>query len=61
RKRIYYYDDQREIIEEGSDYSGRINVTHSHEPENGSGTAILIIDSVQLSDQGEFICIVHDT
>ncbi|KAI2656241.1 Cell surface glycoprotein MUC18 [Labeo rohita] len=49
------------VIEEGSDYTGRIKVTHSHEPQNRRGTVILIIDSIQLSDQREFICIVHNT
>uniref|UniRef100_A0A672QI26 Cell surface glycoprotein MUC18-like n=1 Tax=Sinocyclocheilus grahami TaxID=75366 RepID=A0A672QI26_SINGR len=58
RRRIYYYDDQNEIIEEGSEYAGRIKVTHSHEPQNARGSAILIIDNVQLSDQREFICTV---
>ncbi|KAK2881087.1 hypothetical protein QQF64_008574 [Cirrhinus molitorella] len=60
RRRIYYYDDQNAIIEEGSDYAGRINVTHSYEPQSERGSAILIIDNVQMSDQREFICIVHD-
>ncbi|RXN23887.1 cell surface glyco MUC18-like isoform X1 [Labeo rohita] len=60
-KRIYYYGDHGEVIEEGSDYTGRIKVTHSHEPQNRRGTVILIIDSIQLSDQREFICIVHNT
>ncbi|XP_016344301.1 cell surface glycoprotein MUC18-like isoform X5 [Sinocyclocheilus anshuiensis] len=58
RRRIYYYDDQNEIIEEGSEYAGRIKVTHSHEPQNARGSAILIIDNVQLSDQRDFICTV---
>ncbi|XP_073674368.1 melanoma cell adhesion molecule b isoform X2 [Garra rufa] len=60
RIRIYYYDIQNEIIDEGSDYAGRLNVTHSYEQQNRRGSAILIIDSVQLSDQREFICVVHD-
>ncbi|XP_058600465.1 melanoma cell adhesion molecule b isoform X1 [Onychostoma macrolepis] len=60
RRRIYYYDDQNEIIDEGSEYAGRINFTHSYEPQNARGSALLIINNVQLSDQKEFICSVHD-
>ncbi|XP_059389118.1 cell surface glycoprotein MUC18-like [Carassius carassius] len=60
RRRIYYYDGQKKFIEEGSEYVGRITVTHSHEPQNARGSAILIIDNVQLSDQREFICTVHN-
>lgn len=60
RRRIYYYDDQNEIIDEGSEYAGRLNVTHSYEPQNARGSALLIISNVQMSDQKEFICTVHD-
>ncbi|XP_018972115.1 cell surface glycoprotein MUC18-like isoform X1 [Cyprinus carpio] len=61
RKRVYYYDTlQKEIIDEGSEYAGRINFTHSHEPQNSRGSALLIINNVQLSDQKEYICTVHD-
>ncbi|XP_016128079.1 cell surface glycoprotein MUC18 isoform X2 [Sinocyclocheilus grahami] len=60
RRRIYYYDNQSEIIDEGSEYAGRINFTHSHEPQNARGSALLIIDNVQLSDQKEYMCTVHD-
>ncbi|XP_018972107.2 cell surface glycoprotein MUC18-like isoform X1 [Cyprinus carpio] len=60
RRRIYYYDGQKTVIEEGSEYVGRIKVTHSHEPQNARGSAILIIDNVQLSDQREYICTVYN-
>ncbi|XP_016335340.1 cell surface glycoprotein MUC18 isoform X2 [Sinocyclocheilus anshuiensis] len=60
RRRIYYYDNQSAIIDEGSEYAGRINFSHSHEPQNVRGSALLIIDSVQMSDQKEYICTVHD-
>ncbi|XP_043115828.1 melanoma cell adhesion molecule b isoform X2 [Puntigrus tetrazona] len=60
RRRIYYYDDQKEIIEEGSEYAGRISVTHSYDPQNARGSALLIINNVQLSDQKDFICSIHD-
>ncbi|XP_056119352.1 melanoma cell adhesion molecule b [Rhinichthys klamathensis goyatoka] len=60
RIRIYYYDNQTEIIEEGSDYAGRIQVSHSHDAQNAAGSAVLTIDTVELSDQREFICMVHN-
>lgn len=59
RMRIYYYDNLTEIIEEGSEYTGRITVSHSYDPKDVRGTAILTIDKVELSDQREFICMVH--
>ncbi|XP_048016455.1 melanoma cell adhesion molecule b isoform X2 [Megalobrama amblycephala] len=60
RIRICYYDNQTEIIEEGSEYAGRIKVSHSYDPHDARGTAILTIDKVELSDQREFICMVHN-
>ncbi|XP_051717083.1 melanoma cell adhesion molecule b isoform X2 [Ctenopharyngodon idella] len=60
RMRIYYYDNLTEIIEEGSEYTGRITVSHSYDPKDVRGTAILTIDKVELSDQREFICMVHN-
>lgn len=60
RIRIYYYDNQTEIIEEGSDYAERIKVSHSYDTHDARGTAILTIDKVELSDQREFICMVHN-
>ncbi|KAK7156411.1 hypothetical protein R3I94_006465 [Phoxinus phoxinus] len=58
RIRIYYYDNQTEIIEEGSDYAGRIQVSHG--VENAVRSTVLTIDTVELSDQREFICMVHN-
>lgn len=58
--RIYYYDNQTEIIEEGSDYAGRIQVSHSHDAQSGVGSAVLTIDMVELSDEREFICMVYN-
>ncbi|XDV32344.1 hypothetical protein PO909_003194 [Leuciscus waleckii] len=60
RIRIYYYDNQTEIIDEGSNYAGRIQVSHSHDAQSGVGSAVLTIDTVELSDQREFICMVHN-
>ncbi|XP_067221602.1 melanoma cell adhesion molecule b isoform X2 [Chanodichthys erythropterus] len=60
RIRIYYYDNQTEIIEEGSEYAERIKVSHSYDRHDARGTAILTIDKVELSDQREFICMVHN-
>ncbi|XP_067306811.1 melanoma cell adhesion molecule b [Pseudorasbora parva] len=60
RIRIYYYDDQTEIIEEGSEYAGRIKVSRYYDPQLSQGNAILTIDKVELTDQREFICMVHN-
>ncbi|XP_051520759.1 melanoma cell adhesion molecule b isoform X2 [Myxocyprinus asiaticus] len=60
RRRIYYFDDQNEIIDEGSDYTGRISVKHSHNKSTEQGNIILTIDKVRLSDEREFICTVHN-
>ncbi|ROL53337.1 Cell surface glycoprotein MUC18 [Anabarilius grahami] len=60
RIRIYYYDNQTEIIEEGSEYARRIKVIHTYDPHDARGTAILTINKVELSDQREFICMVHN-
>lgn len=60
RIRIYYYDNQTEIIEEGSEYAGRISFSHYYDRNDTRGTAILTIDEVKLSDQREFICMVYN-
>lgn len=60
RTRIYYFDNQTEIIEKGSDYTGRIQVSHSHDAQSAVGSAVLTIDTVELSDEREFICMVHN-
>ncbi|XP_077064614.1 melanoma cell adhesion molecule b isoform X2 [Siphateles boraxobius] len=60
RIRIYYYDNHTEFVEEGSDYAGRIQVSHSYDAQNAVGTAVLTIDTVELSDQREFTCMVHN-
>ncbi|TRZ02057.1 hypothetical protein DNTS_031647 [Danionella cerebrum] len=59
RKRIYYSDDQIKMIEEGNEYSTRISVTQNFNLQQQRGSAVLIIDDVELTDEREFICIVH--
>ncbi|XP_073718701.1 melanoma cell adhesion molecule b [Misgurnus anguillicaudatus] len=46
-------------IEENS-YRGRINIIHSYDVNESRGSIILTIDDVQLNDEAEFICTVHD-
>ncbi|XP_059370422.1 melanoma cell adhesion molecule b isoform X2 [Carassius carassius] len=61
KKGFFAYDTvENKIIDEDSEYAGRINFTHSHEPQNSRGSGLLIIDNVQLSDQKEYTCTVHD-
>ncbi|XP_051535845.1 cell surface glycoprotein MUC18-like isoform X2 [Myxocyprinus asiaticus] len=57
-RRIYYYDVPNEIIDEGTDYTGRISVRHTHDKSIGQGSIILTIEKVRLSDEREFICTV---
>ncbi|XP_051966754.1 melanoma cell adhesion molecule b isoform X2 [Xyrauchen texanus] len=59
-RRIYYYDVPNEIIDEGTDYTGRISVRHTHDNSIGQGIIILTIEKVRLSDEREFICTVHN-
>ncbi|XP_051962918.1 cell surface glycoprotein MUC18-like [Xyrauchen texanus] len=60
RRKIYYFDNQNETIDEGSDYTGRISVSHSHNKSTEKGYIILSIDKVRLSDEREFICTVYN-
>ncbi|XP_051903232.1 cell surface glycoprotein MUC18 isoform X2 [Hippocampus zosterae] len=53
RIRIYYGDDDNQIVDEDTEYTGRIQVTSDQH-----GTQ-LTIQEVQLSDQREFICQVN--
>lgn len=51
--RIFYGDNKQEIVDDKTDYSGRINVTLDEQ-----GTQLTIQD-VQLSDEREFFCQVN--
>lgn len=51
--RIFYADNNEQIVDNNTDYSGRIEVTSE---ERGS---TLLIRNVQLSDEKEFFCQVN--
>ncbi|XP_038146299.1 cell surface glycoprotein MUC18 isoform X2 [Cyprinodon tularosa] len=53
RMRIFYSDDSEQIVDNNTDYSGRIEVTSDQK-----GTTLLI-QNVQLSDEKEFFCQVN--
>ncbi|XP_036391880.1 melanoma cell adhesion molecule b isoform X2 [Megalops cyprinoides] len=54
RQRVYYGDDARSIVEQGTDLAERIRVTRS-----ASGSVLLAIQDVHLTDECEFICQVN--
>nr|XP_055052436.1 melanoma cell adhesion molecule b isoform X2 [Misgurnus anguillicaudatus] len=58
-KIIYQIEGGYGRIEENS-YRGRINISHSDDVNESRGSIILTIDDVQLSDEAEFICTVHN-
>lgn len=51
--RIHYGDNSQQVVDNNTDYSGRIVVTSDHQ-----GT-VLTIKNVQLSDEREFFCQVN--
>lgn len=51
--RIYYADVSQQVIDNNTDYSGRIEVKLEEKE------AILVIRKVQLSDEREFFCQVN--
>lgn len=57
RVRIYYKDNSGPIEDERTDFSGRINVSHTQEGMMGS--SILTINAVRVSDVRDFICQVN--
>ncbi|KAB5550284.1 hypothetical protein PHYPO_G00052070 [Pangasianodon hypophthalmus] len=57
RVQIYYKDDSRAIEDQGTGFSGRINVSHSQ--EGMMGNSILTINAVRVSDVRDFICQVN--
>ncbi|XP_021337028.1 melanoma cell adhesion molecule b isoform X2 [Danio rerio] len=59
RKRFYYSENQTEIIDQNHEYAERIKVSHSYDTEEERGSVVLILDDVQLTDEREFICMVH--
>ncbi|XP_046719589.1 melanoma cell adhesion molecule b isoform X4 [Silurus meridionalis] len=57
RVRIYHRDNNKEIVDQGTGFSGRINISHSW--EGILGNSVLIINPVRVSDEREFICQVN--
>ncbi|XP_071375599.1 cell surface glycoprotein MUC18-like, partial [Centroberyx affinis] len=53
RRRIFYGDDSQQMVDDNTDYSGRIEVTSDQQ-----GT-LLTIQDVRLSDEREFFCQVN--
>lgn len=53
RTRIFYGDDSQQMVDNNTDYSGRIEVTSDQQ-----GTRLTIQD-VQLADEREFFCQVN--
>ncbi|KAI5620819.1 cell surface glycoprotein MUC18 isoform X1 [Silurus asotus] len=54
--RIYHRDNNEEIVDQGTGFSGRINISHSWEMQ---GNSVLIINPVRVDDEREFICQVN--
>ncbi|KAM6970045.1 cell surface glycoprotein MUC18 [Aplochiton taeniatus] len=57
RERIYYGDSNTQIVDDGTVYSGRINVTVTEEEDHRG--VLLTLHDVQLSDEREFFCQVN--
>ncbi|KAJ7997003.1 hypothetical protein DPEC_G00224400 [Dallia pectoralis] len=55
RERIYYGDDTLQIVDNGTDFMGRITVSDIRDKEG----VLLTIQNVQLSDEREFFCQVN--
>lgn len=53
RMRIFYGDGTQQMVDENTDYSGRIEVTSEHQGSQ------LTIQDVQLFDEREFFCQVN--
>ncbi|XP_071399042.1 cell surface glycoprotein MUC18 [Centroberyx affinis] len=53
RRRIFYGDDSQQMVDDNTDYSGRIEVTSDQQ-----GT-LLTVQDVRLSDEREFFCQVN--
>ncbi|KAJ8267053.1 hypothetical protein GJAV_G00137770 [Gymnothorax javanicus] len=55
RERIYYGDESMQIVDDGTDFTGRITVS----PADERGEMVLTIEEVHLEDEREFICQVN--
>ncbi|KAG9351461.1 hypothetical protein JZ751_022711 [Albula glossodonta] len=55
RERIFYGDESMQIVDKGTDFTGRIEVSLADE----RGEIVLTIQSVRLGDEQEFICQVN--
>ncbi|KAI4904538.1 hypothetical protein NFI96_008306 [Prochilodus magdalenae] len=54
RVQIYYKDNSLEFEENGTGYTGRIDVSHSLETTKGN--SVLTINGTQITDEQEFLC-----
>uniref|UniRef100_A0A8C7QAN2 Melanoma cell adhesion molecule a n=2 Tax=Oncorhynchus mykiss TaxID=8022 RepID=A0A8C7QAN2_ONCMY len=55
RERIYYGDNAQQIVDDGTDFTGRITVSNIGDKEG----VLLTIQDVQLTDEREFFCQVN--
>ncbi|XP_055798300.1 cell surface glycoprotein MUC18-like isoform X3 [Salvelinus fontinalis] len=55
RERIYYGDNAQQIVDDGTDFTGRIMVSNVRDKEG----VLLTIQDVQLTDEREFFCQVN--
>eukprot|EP00063_Salmo_salar_P077803 XP_014052638.1 PREDICTED: cell surface glycoprotein MUC18-like isoform X2 [Salmo salar] len=55
RERIYYGDNAQQIVDDGTDFTGRITVSNVGDKEG----VLLTIQDVQLTDEREFFCQVN--